>query len=96
MSALVFKLTSNALVRGIIAPNGTHRFSVYDFITVVCQKSDKGEYARKTYSNLIKEGSEYKQEVENNECSLPTVCRRWTVEHPHHDTSWQRVILGFV
>ena len=66
MSTVLLKLTSDASVRGMVAPDGTHRFSVYDFITMACQKSDDGEYARKTYSNLVKEGSEFKNEVEKN------------------------------
>ena len=58
MSTLLLKLTPDSSVRGIVGPDGVQRFSVYDFMTVACQKSDNGSYARKTYSNLIKEGSE--------------------------------------
>ena len=66
MSSLVLNLTSDASVRGMVAPDGTHRFSVYDFITMACQKADGGAYARKTYSNLVKEGSEFKDEIEKS------------------------------
>ena len=63
MSSLILNLTSDASVRGMVAPDGSHRFSVYDFITMACQKADGGAYARKTYSNLVKEGSELKDEI---------------------------------
>ena len=52
MSSLVLSLTSDAAVRSLMAPDGTHRFSVYDFITLACQKTDGSAYASKTYSNL--------------------------------------------
>ena len=63
MSSLVLNLTSDASVRGMVAPDGTHRFSVYDFITMACQKTDGGVYARKVFSRLIDDSSEYKNEV---------------------------------
>ena len=63
MSELILNLASDASVRGMVAPDGTHRFSVYDFITIACQKVDAGAYARKTYSNLVKDGSEFKEEI---------------------------------
>ena len=66
MSSLVLNLASEASVRGMVAPDGSHRFSVYDFITMACQKVDAGAYARKTYSNLVKDGSEFKEEIENS------------------------------
>ena len=66
MSSLILNLTSDASVRGMVAPDGSHRFSVYDFITMACQKADGGAYARKTYSNLVKEGSEFKDEIEKS------------------------------
>ena len=66
MSSLVLNLASEASVRGMVAPDGSHRFSVYDFITMACQKVDAGAYARKTYSNLVKDGSEFKEEIEKS------------------------------
>ena len=63
MSTVLLKLTSDASVRGMIAPDGSHRFSVYDFITVACQKSDKGDYARKLFSRLVSDDSDYKDET---------------------------------
>jgi hypothetical protein len=63
MANLLLKLTSSASLRGMVSPDGLQVFSIYDFITKACQKTDTGAYARKTFSNLIKEGSEFKDEV---------------------------------
>ena len=63
MASLVLRLTSDASLRRIIKEDGTHLFSVYDFITIACQKKDDGGYARKTYSNLVKDSCEFKKEV---------------------------------
>ena len=63
MASLVLRLTSDASLRGIIKEDGTHLFSVYDFITIACQKKDDGGHARKTYSNLVKDSCEFKKEV---------------------------------
>ena len=52
MASLLLKLTSNASVRGMTSLNGMQVFSVYDFLTFVCQKTDNGVYARKTFSRL--------------------------------------------
>lgn len=62
---LLLKLTSDASVRGMMAPNGDQRYSVFDFMNVACQKSDGGIYSRKTYSNLVRDGSEFKDEIED-------------------------------
>ena len=59
MSTLLLKLTSNVSLRGMTSPDGIQVFSVYDFITLACQKTDEGAYARKTYSNLIKKNSKF-------------------------------------
>jgi hypothetical protein len=66
LAMLLLKLTSNASLRGMVSPDGLQVFSVYDFITLACQKTDTGVYARKTYSNLIKEGCEFRDEVVKN------------------------------
>ena len=63
MSTLLLKLTSNASVRGTVAPDGSQRFSVYDFICVACQKPTSSNYGRVTYSRLISDDSEFKDEV---------------------------------
>ena len=62
----MLQLTSNASLRGMLSPDGLQVFSVYDFITLACQKTDGGAYARKTYSNLVKEGCEYRDEIVKN------------------------------
>ena len=63
MSTLLLKLTSNASLRGMVSPDGMQVFSVYDFISLACQKTDGGAYARKTYSNLVKVGRESRDEI---------------------------------
>ena len=63
MSTLLLKLTSNASVRGTVASDGSQRFSVYDYITVACQKSDGGVYARKLFSRLVSDDSEFKDDI---------------------------------
>ncbi len=40
MSALLLKLTGDATVRGTITSDGQQVFSVYDFINLVCQKTE--------------------------------------------------------
>ena len=63
MSSLILNLTSDASVRGMVAPDGSHRFSVYDFITMACQKADGGVYARKIFSRLVTDESDFKNEI---------------------------------
>ena len=62
---LLFKLTSDGSMRGTVTPDKGMIFSVYDFITKACEKDDTGGYSRKTFSNLVKDGSQFKVEVEN-------------------------------
>lgn len=69
-TTLMLKLTDDTSVRGIIAPDGSQRYSVYDFITLACQKSDGGSYARKTFSNFVKDESNFKEEVGRNVLNL--------------------------
>ena len=80
MTSLVLRLTSDASLRGIIKEDGTHLFSVYDFITIACQKKDDGAYARKTYSNLVKDSCEFKKEVVKSVhyCQFPGARQRET------------------
>ena len=80
MTSLVLRLTSDASLRGIIQGDGTHLFSVYDFITIACQKKDDGAYARKTYSNLVKDSCEFKKEVVKSVlyCQFPGARQRET------------------
>ena len=63
MSSLVLNLTSDAAVRGVVAPDGMNRFSVYDFITLACQKTDGCAYARKVFSRLVDDNSKFKDEI---------------------------------
>ena len=63
MSSLILKLTSDASVRGIVAPDGSHRFSVYDFICLAAQKPISSNYGRVTYARLVSEESEFKDEI---------------------------------
>ena len=63
MSLLTLNLTSDASVRGMVAPDGSHRFSVYDFITLACQKADGGVYARISYARMISDKSKFKDEI---------------------------------
>ena len=63
MSSLILNLASDASVRGMVAPDGSHRFSVYDFITMACQKADGGVYARKVFSRLVTDESDFKSEI---------------------------------
>ena len=65
MTSLVMQLTSDTSLRGTVKEDGTHIFAVFDFISLACHKKDNGAYARKTYSNLVKEGSEFKEEMLN-------------------------------
>jgi hypothetical protein len=69
---LLFKLTSDGSMRGTVTPDKGAVFSVYDFITKACLKSDTA-YARVTYGNLIKSGSEYCKEILQlvYSCKLP-------------------------
>ena len=61
---LLFKITSDGSLRGTTTPDNGEIFSIYDFITKACAKVDTGGYARKTFSNLVKPGSQFKEEVE--------------------------------
>ena len=63
MSSLALNLTSDASVRGMVAPDGSHRFSVYDFICVAAQKPISSNYGRVAYARLIDDSSEYKNEL---------------------------------
>ena len=69
MAELGLWLTSdrNNKIRGMYAPNGLQEFSVFDFITVVCVKNDKGAYARKWFGdNVSDEDSEFYDEFVND------------------------------
>lgn len=42
---------------------GVQWFSSYDFMTKMCKHQDKGNAARKEFSRIVADGSEYQQEV---------------------------------
>ena len=50
MSQVYLKLVFGDSVRGITTEDGIHMFSVYDFINVVCQKTDP--YAKRVWRHL--------------------------------------------
>ena len=57
MSALLLKLTGDAMVRGTITSDGQQVFSVYDFINLVCQKTES--YSRLVWMRLLSEDSNF-------------------------------------
>ena len=63
MTTLMLQLTSDASLRGMITPDGMQVFSVYDFICLAAQKATSSNYGRVTYSRLISDGSEFKDEL---------------------------------
>jgi hypothetical protein len=82
MTTLLLKLTSDFSVRGIVAPDGNQRFSVFDFICVACQKSITSNYGRVMYARLLSADSEFKEDNEivfikfpgPGQRETPTVC----------------------
>ena len=70
MSSLILNLTSDAAVLGTVAPDGSHLFSVYDFICVAAQKPTLSNYGRVTYTRLVSKESEFKNEIENTTLHL--------------------------
>jgi hypothetical protein len=65
MSSLLLKLADGdgQSIRGM-EHNGIQYFSVYDFMTITCGKMGKVSYAKNTFSRLVQDGSEYKNEVD--------------------------------
>ncbi len=51
-------------LRGMIY-NGNQVFSVFDFINLSCDKTRDSSYGRTNFYRLIKDGSEYKEEIES-------------------------------
>jgi hypothetical protein len=64
-SLVLLKLTGDDTqkLRGMQAPNKYNVYSVYDFITKVCKYGNSGATARNEFKRLIKDGSEFKDEV---------------------------------
>ena len=75
MSSVLLELSigsSNHRVRGMVAPDGTERFSVYDVLTkIICDIEDINEHkknsasarARQYYSSLVSEASKYRDKI---------------------------------
>ena len=65
MSLLLLKLTDGdgQSIRGK-EHKGAQWFSVYDFMGISCGKVGKVSYAKTTFSRLVQDGSEYKNEVD--------------------------------
>jgi hypothetical protein len=63
MSELLLRLAADATVRGATTYDDKQVFSVYDSMALFCGKSEA--YARKTWSRLISEDSEFKDEMES-------------------------------
>ena len=62
MSALLLILTGDTTVRGTITSDGKQVFSVYDFINLVCQKTES--YSRLVWMRLLSEDSNFKDELQ--------------------------------
>jgi hypothetical protein len=63
MSELELSLTADATIRGATTYDAKQVFSVYDSMALFCGKSES--YARTTWTRLISEKSEYKEELED-------------------------------
>jgi hypothetical protein len=62
MSELVLRLAGDATVRAMITVEGEHVVSVYDFMNLACPGNSKS-WASVTWSNLIKENSQFRHEL---------------------------------
>ena len=64
-SRLILKLVAGNghTIRGVVAPDGTQRFSVYDFINKSCGKSEDSSYGNTTFFRLTGDKSTYKNEL---------------------------------
>jgi hypothetical protein len=47
----------------MLGPDGVQVFSVYDFLTIACNKPDKSSYANTTFFRLTQDDSEFKNEL---------------------------------
>jgi hypothetical protein len=65
MSSLLLKLADGEgqSIRGK-EHEGAQWFSVYDFMSISCGKVGKVSYAKNTFSRLVQDGSEYKNELD--------------------------------
>jgi hypothetical protein len=66
MSSLVLNLLNRPggpAVRGAVIPEDLHVYSVYDFLTIACNKPEKSSYANTTFYRLTQDDSEFKDEL---------------------------------
>ena len=80
---LLFQITSDGSLRGLNTPDHGEMFSVFDFITKVCRKTDGGSYARQQWLRMNKPKHEHYAEVKallcryfvvNGSSGRPTPC----------------------
>jgi hypothetical protein len=81
MSDLVLRLTADATVRGATTRDGLQVFSVFDCISLMCQKS--AAYSRQIWKRLISDDSDYKVELE---ALVYTVTLRHSGKHTSYHT----------
>ncbi len=81
MSDLVLKLAGDAKVRGTTTHDDMQVFSVFDCISLVCQKT--AAYSRQVWMCLISEDSDYKVECE---AFVSTVTFCHSEKHTSHHT----------
>ena len=67
---LLFKITSDGSLRGCTTTDKGDLFSVYDFITKVCKKTDSGAYARQQWLRMQKPSFEHSESMR----TLVTLC----------------------
>ena len=67
---LLFKITSDGSLRGCMTTDKGDVFSIYDFITKVCKKTDGGAYARQQWLCMQKPSYEHSKAVR----TLMTLC----------------------
>ena len=70
---VALQLTDNASLRGMEGGEGMWYFSVYDFVNFVTGHEPGNGYAQKTFSRLVKPGSEHAEAVSTNcrDCQFP-------------------------
>jgi hypothetical protein len=64
-TTFLLKLVGNggSGIRGMRDADGVNAYAVYEFLTKFCGYRDAGNTARKEFSRLVKDGSEFKDEV---------------------------------
>lgn len=70
VTQLLFNITSDGSLRGLITSDNCETFSIYDFITKLFKKDDSGTYARQLWGRMQKPNYEHYNEV----VTLVTIC----------------------